>query len=271
LLLLTGILPAVTIFAFAAQRLRFPSTWRRVWMSFLSGTFLAALIAIILELIASIFLDALLRVNTGSLNIDTNNTPQVVGLFITVAVVAPLAEEGFKPTGPFIILWRLSGPAEAFLLGMAAGTGFAIFETVGYIASGNADWVVTAVLRVGAGMATLGWYYLLRGKGITGRYAKGFGCLAYAVVQHGVFNGSTFLQLLPGPIGDLLNQKVWFFGLPMDGSFILAVLLYTAIATVLVLVTNRLRQGTTTPTPVAAPTAAPAPSAQPAPLAGGAH
>lgn len=277
LLVLTGVLPALTVFTFAARRLNFPTTWRRVWLSFLSGTFLAALIAIIVEVIAQLALSALLRADTGSLNVDTNNTNQLIGLFLTVAVVAPLAEEGFKPIGPFIILWRLSGPAEAFLVGMAAGVGFAIFETIGYIGSGAGDWIVVAVLRVGAGflhsvgagMATLGWYYLLRGKGIAGRFAKGFGCLGYAVLQHGLFNGSTFLQLVPGPIGDALNAPVWFFGLPMDGSFVLALVFYAGIATVLVLVTNALRKGTAPPAPTPAPDALPTPAAQPTPAMGG--
>ncbi|MBA3824601.1 MAG: PrsW family intramembrane metalloprotease [Ktedonobacterales bacterium] len=277
LLVLTGILPAVTIFTFAAQRLGFPTTWRRVWLSFLSGTFLAALIAIILEVIAGFALSFLLRADTGSLNVDASNASQVIGLLITVSVIAPLAEEGFKPIGPFIILWRLSGPAEAFLVGMAAGTGFAIFETIGYIGSGVGDWVVIAVLRigagllhsVGAGMATLGWYYLLRGKGVAQRYAKGLGCLAYAVVQHGIFNGSTLLQLVPGPLQDLLSAPVWFFGLPMDGSFVLALVLYAGIATVLVMVTNALRKGASTPTPVPVADVAPTPAAQPTPAIGG--
>ena len=278
LLLLSGILPAITIFTFAAERLRFPTTWRRVWMSYLSGTFLAALLAIIFETIASVVLNSILHADTGTLNVNSNNSSQLIGVFIITAVVAPLVEEGFKPIGPFIVLWRLSGPAEAFLVGMAAGIGFAIFETVGYIGSGAADWIVIAVLRigagllhsVGAGMATLGWYYLLRGKGVAGRFAKGFGCLSYAVLQHALFNGSTFLSLATGPIGKLLNSPVWFFGLPMDGSFILAVVFYVAIASVLVTVTNNLRKGLpTAPAPVEAENLVAPSAAQPWPVMGG--
>ena len=124
-------------------------------------------------------------------------------ILLIFAVVAPLVEEGLKPLGVVFIMRRLRSPAEAFLLGLAAGVGFDMVETIGYIGSGQADWVSVAIQRVGAGllhglgaaMAALGWYYLINGKGVPHRWLKGFGGLAYAVLQHGIFNASNLLGL----------------------------------------------------------------------------
>jgi RsiW-degrading membrane proteinase PrsW (M82 family) len=266
LLMLSGILPALTILAFTSQRLGNPSTWRRVWMSFLSGTFLATLLATITELIAGGFLVALLHVDAVNIQqLNSGNPNQILAVFLLASVVAPLAEEGFKPVGPLTMIGRIRSQAEAFLLGMAAGMGFAIFETIGYIGQGGADWILVAMERVGAGlvhgvgagMATLGWFYLIRGRGITNRYAKGIGCIAYAVLQHGIYNGSTFLALIPGPLGDLLNSPIWFFGLPEQGAIVIPLAIYAGILVVLIRVTGALRSA---PPPAEKPAPAPIPA-----------
>lgn len=252
LILLSGILPAVTIFTLTVQRLHVATTWRRVWMSFLSGMFLATLIAIILEFVADVVLRAALQTNSISVqNLNSNSSgTNILFMGIMLSIVAPLAEEGFKPTGPMTIIGRIGSAGEAFTLGMAAGIGFDIFETTSYIIQGQADWVIVAVERVGAGflhgvgagMAMLGWYYIFRGRGIPHRFIKGLGALLYAVFQHGIFNGANLLVLIPGPIGNALNSPVWFFGLPETGSIYLFVVLYTLIIGVLLTVTHTIRE-----------------------------
>ncbi len=273
LVLLSGILPALGFFTLAAERLGYPSTWRRVWMSYLSGTFLAVLIALVLELVAQVALAIILQAGTGSLsNANPNNGSQILLVFLIISVVAPLVEEGFKPTGPLTIIGRISTPSEAFLLGMAAGIGFAILETTSYITTGSADWIVIAIMRVGAGllhgtgagMATMGWWYLTRGRGVPNRVLKGLGAILYAMLQHGVFNGSALLELVPGPIGQALQQPLWFFGYTETTALLIPFVIYAGILAVLLTVTQTLRRRDT-PT-VAASAPEPATSAM---LAGG--
>jgi RsiW-degrading membrane proteinase PrsW (M82 family) len=277
LLLLAGIMPAVATFTFTAQRLGFPTTWRRVWLSYLSGTFLATLLALILEGIASNLLASFLQTDTGSLVTNANDTNQLIAEVLLAAVVAPIVEEGFKPVGPLVIIGRLRSPAEAFLVGMAAGIGFAILETTGYIGSyGGADWVIVAVERigaslihgVGAGMATMGWYYLFRGRGVPGRFAKGFGGLAYAVAQHAIFNASSYLQALPGSFGDFLNTPISLLGLPERLDIVIPFAIYVAIIFVLVRVTRDLRPTAVPPAESPAP-APPSPTVPDQLAAGG--
>jgi len=147
---------------------------------------------------------------------------------------------------------RLRTPAGAFLMGLGAGCGFAIFESVSiYIGQGQADWIVVALERVGssllhgvgAGMAALGWYYLINGRGVRLRWWRGFGCLAYALFQHGLFNGLALVTSLPGPVSSWLQHPVYIAQLPLDrGSFVFFIY-YAAILTVLIIVTGRLARG----------------------------
>ena len=256
LLILSGALPAFAILAFATWRLRMPSSRRHVWMSLLYGATLAPLLAIILEFIAILVMVNIFGANSSSAatdpsNINPNNPIAVFVLLLTISVAAPVVEEGLKPLGAVLIMRRLRTPASAFLMGLAAGIGFDIFETIGYIGSGEADWVNVSVERlgagllhgVGAGMAALGWYYLINGKGVRLRWLRGVGCITYAVAQHAIFNGSNLIGLAPGPLGQWLSQP-WYIGrLPFDHMAFLFFVYYAIIFGVLIFVTGKLVPG----------------------------
>ncbi len=250
LIVLSGVMPALTILAFTVNRLGNPTTWRRLWMSLLSGMFLATLIALILELTASVVLAIWFANGPGAFNSNIlNNSSSVLFTLLIISVVAPLVEEGFKPIGPVILIGRIRTPAEAFALGLASGIGFNIFETIGYISSGQADWIQVAFERVGAGllhgvgagMATLGWYYIFRGKGVRLRALKGIGAILYAIMQHALFNGSNLLGLVPGPIGNALNYPIYFLGMYETTQIFLFFGIYILIAFMLLKMTGALR------------------------------
>jgi RsiW-degrading membrane proteinase PrsW (M82 family) len=256
----SGLLPALAIFSLTTWRLRMPTTRRHVWMSFFYGLTLAPLLAIIFELVAAIFFTQLLTsfgvpvpVGSGVTNPSTANPNDPVGivlLLLSLSVAAPLVEEGVKPLGAVLLMRRLRTPASAFLMGLAAGIGFDMFETIGYIGQGEADWVGIAIERigagllhgVGAGMAALGWYYLINGKGVRLRWLRGVGGIVYAVLQHAIFNGSNLLNLVPGPIGQWMQQPLYVGRLPLDGGVLLFFGYYVVILGVLIYVTGRLAQ-----------------------------
>jgi RsiW-degrading membrane proteinase PrsW (M82 family) len=256
-------LPSVTILAFTSQRLGNPSTWRHVWLSALNGFFLAALLALILEAILGSITAAILgsSLSTGLQSISSAN---IILTLIVGSVIAPVVEEGVKPIGALIILGRLRGPAEAFLVGMAAGLGFAVFESLGYVGLGSADWPAVALERfgtgllhgIGAGMMTLGFYYLFRGEGVANRYAKGFGAIAYAVLQHSFWNGiQVLLSAVGGPIGNFFQTPFQLVGLPLQGGDAVGLMLYLILIAVLVVVTGRLRNAPQRLTPAVTTTA----------------
>lgn len=152
LVILCGVLPALAIAFFGTRRLGQPTTTRHFWLSFAWGGTAAPLVAAVLELVlgvvAAVILQSLgLHVNSNIINL--NQTPTTTGdtllLLITISVIAPLVEEGLKPLGAVIIMRRLRSPGEAFALGLAAGIGFNIVETIGYIGMNEADWVEVAI------------------------------------------------------------------------------------------------------------------------------
>lgn len=268
------VMPPVAILAFTSQRLGNPSTWRHIWPSVLNGFFLAVLIAVILELLLGTAAAIILKSDLGS----ALQSPSSVNIILTLVVgslIAPLCEESTKPIGAIVILGRLRGPAEAFLVGMAGGLGFAIFESLEYVGLGGADWPSIVIERVGSGllhgtgaaMTALGFYYLFRGAGVARRYLKGFGAIGYALGQHAIWNAlAVLLVIIPGPVGNFMNAPFFLFGLPLQGGDAVFLLLYGAMVTALVIITGRLRgapqhapKATTAAPPAGSPLAPPAP------------
>ncbi len=274
LVALSALLPAIAILAFTSQRLGNPSTWRRVWLSVLTGMFLAVTLSIILE---SIGLVALVLVSRDATISPTGLPNNSLSLVLLLVVVGPVVEEATKPIGALVILGRLRGPAEAFVVGMAGGLGFAVFESAGYISGTQADWVIVAVLRLGAGLlhgtgaglAALGWYYLFRGQGVNRRWLKGVGAIAAAIGQHATWNGAAALvSFISAPSGNPLNMPIWFFGLPLQVGDLITIVLDLGVLAVLLAITGRLRRAPLHPSQ-ATPEAAPAPPRVAAPLGQG--
>jgi len=226
LIILAGSLPAIAVLALGVRRVHFPrsapwsTSWRRFSMAIISGTTLAIVIAGAIELGLVIFVSLVLKVRGFSITNLDQPLPQdtrAVGLvLIVVSVIAPLVEEAVKPLAVVVMIGRMRSAAEAFVLGLACGIGFDLVETSGYIAMGYRDWSYVALQRssagllhgFGAGMVALGWYYLTHGKSNRHRIVLGLGCWAYALLQHAIWNGSSFLQILPAPIGPFLSGNV---------------------------------------------------------------
>jgi hypothetical protein len=129
---------------------------------------------------------------------------------------------------------------------------------------------------VGAGMGALGWYYFINGKGVPQRWLRGIGSLAYAVLQHGIFN-VVVATLIPLLLFQVIQQPfTTVLGPPLDFSIIPIAVYDALILAWLIFITGRLRRSATVApgamTPSAAP-ARPAPGAMPGselqPVAGG--
>jgi RsiW-degrading membrane proteinase PrsW (M82 family) len=220
---LAGILPSLTIVSLGVRRVHFPrsahwpTSWRRFAVALVSGATLAIVLALIFELVLTVVLQKSLGVSV-SLDNPNQQIPQdpksILFLFLLVSVVAPLVEEGVKPLAVVIMIGRIRSAGEAFILGLACGTGFNLIETTGYMGMGYTDWLNTAIERTssgllhgfGAAMVSLGWYYLTHPKESRHRFLLPLGCWGYAVLQHAIWNGSFGLQLLPAPIGPYLDN-----------------------------------------------------------------
>jgi len=215
LIILAALLPALGFLALGTRiihyprRALWPTTWRRFTLSLTSGATLSILLAMILEMVVGYIF--MLQIGIGSDILSQDKLPTDPGklfyLFISLAVVAPVVEELVKPIGTFVMLGRIRSAGEAFIIGLAGGIGFNLVETTMYISQGYNDWLQIALLRsaagllhgFGAAMVSLGVYYLFHPKE-TGKYNHillGILCIAYAIFQHGLWNGSTLLETIP--------------------------------------------------------------------------
>jgi RsiW-degrading membrane proteinase PrsW (M82 family) len=248
LVLLSGIVPALTVLALALRPLESQVSWRRAWLALTSGATLSIAAASLLELLLALALLGVASLSIDPTTFNPNGPSGVAALLVLIAVIAPLVEETVKQISGFFLLPRIKGPQEAFLIGLASGIGFAILETAGYIGTAQADWAGIALGRVGAGllhgmgaaMAGVGWYYLVKGKGVPRRWRIGIGFLAYAYVQHAVFNGGQEALLLI--FKPLQTWHFSFFDLQLDATILYAGALYLIILGIMFLVLRWLRQ-----------------------------
>jgi RsiW-degrading membrane proteinase PrsW (M82 family) len=281
LIAFAAVFPALAILALGDRRLHFPrksrwpTSWRRFTLAIVSGATLSVGLAAVLEFILE-FLLVRSQATNPLLCVDQPNAPncQNPGVYniilIVVAVMAPFIEESVKPLAVIVLIGRIRSAAEAFVLGLAAGIGFNLIETTGYISSGYQDWLNVALTRTvsgllhgfGSAMVALGWYYLTHpGKH---RVLKVAGCWIYAVLQHAIWNGSWGLILLPSPVGSFFkntNVYIGSFSLPSyaivniaEALFMLAFFIY---------MTGRLRTKQTSPSSLATDRASGMPEVEP--------
>lgn len=252
LALLSGAMPALAVLSLGLQRLRPDVSWRRAALALTSGATLAVGVGSVLELVLALALLGAASLNFDPSVLNPNGSFGTIAILILVAVIAPLVEETTKQISGFFLLPRMKGPQEAFLIGLAAGVGFAIVETAGYVGTAQADWVGIALGRVGGGllhgmgaaMAGVGWYYLIRGQGARGRWRIGALFLAYAYLQHAIFNGG---QVLLVQIPALQTWHVDLFDLRFDATSVYAGGLYLIIVGIMLVVIRWLRQSAPVP------------------------
>ena len=131
----------------------------------------------------------------------------VVGILAAIGVIVPLLEEFAKGLAvPLVALTgRRLSRLDGFLLGVAAGAGFALFEGManGVLAlSAPASWAPLMAVRAGTaaihcaatGLAGLGWQAIL----VERRWARGIGLGAAAVALHGAWNLFAGAQAVSG-------------------------------------------------------------------------
>lgn len=169
-----------------------------------------------------------------------------LGVLGMVSGLAPLIEEGVKSLA--VPLMGLAGRRltrlDGFLLGAAAGAGFAIFEGVGNGAAALAipeRWGALMLLRSGAtamhclasGLAGLAWQAILTER----RLARGLGLAVLALALHGVWNAAAVGASLVSTVTAGLGANVRLAGglttvILMGGVAVLALGAAVALAVV---------------------------------------
>jgi hypothetical protein len=153
-------------------------------------------------------------------------SPWAFVLLIDLAVVAPLGEEILKPLGARLL--RPQNRPDAFLLGAAAGAGFAAIENIlyssGWLLSSDA-WIPISVLRssgaalhlLGAGLISVAIFEVRSGHAPRWLLLKTFGI---AAGLHALWNGTIAVSIILFNerylVGEGLTGSAFSWGLTLD-------------------------------------------------------
>lgn len=221
LFFLAAAFPTLGVLAWSSRRLGWPATWRQSAMALVIGSTLSVGLAIVLEATLSILAFELVTpldwlssaasevADSGGLPEPLAMAPFLIPLLIGVALAAPIPEEFAKALAlPLLGRRRVSEERQAFLLGLAAGAGFAILENMlyeGVYAQWEGwSWGGIALLRgIGSvmhplctGLVALGWVRVReRGSGAL------LGAFLAAVLIHTLWNGGFDALLLVSGLG----------------------------------------------------------------------
>ena len=195
-------------------------TWRRAGVAFSSGATVSVLLAIILEILTPFTIlwllldlgDPVLDALEGLVNLLAGGevahaltSPGFLLALFELAVVAPLVEEFAKSLVVLPLLRGTKSRRDVFLLGTAAGAGFAAVENVLYALFGGRYWggillvraLGAAVHPLGTGLMALAWHAILEKENQVLSEKPGFwaGPMALAVGQHALWNGGLVLWI----------------------------------------------------------------------------
>jgi len=208
-------LPPLAAVAWAVNGRPGRLTWRRAGVAFSAGATASVLLAILLEILAPYAilwllldlggpvldaLEGLFDMLAGGEVARVLASPGFLAALFGLAVVAPLAEEFAKPLVVLPLLRRQESRRDTFLLGAAAGAGFAALENLLYALFAGDYWgglllvraLGAAVHPLGAGLTALAWRGLLSRRARARGWVLGF---APAVALHALWNGGLALWL----------------------------------------------------------------------------
>ncbi len=273
--------PALVILAFVGRRTR-AASWRTTVLELSHGALLAPMGALVAELISLLVvlvalsfiaalmpggLDRLVELaanlqdpawieNPQNLARLVLSPPALVAVVLVFVVLTPLIEEFFKGLGVLALGYRLRGPAEAWLWGVACGAGFAVGESLFNGSIALAGWGAVMLMRCAAslmhcmasGVMGLGWQQTLASR----RPWRLLGAYGASTGVHALWNAAAVAVAVPSLVlasdpGALGTQS--FAGVTAMASFVLLVLLTIVMGVTTVLLTNRVRQASAARSP----------------------
>ena len=251
-------LPPLVALTVAARRLDFPTTWRRLFAGLALGVGVSIPLAILLEFaLPAIILAAVLPLRdvvADALDYDSLEeffySPAMVVMLVSLAVVAPIAEELVKPIGALVMARGLRSRSEAFIVGMAGGVAFAAIENMLYQVAGIQTWAGMVTVRaigsvlhpLTAGMLGVAWYDVVHDR--PGARPRLLAVFALSVTLHALWNGG--IALLMTTFGAYyFETRTWevnIFDVGLPGALlVLLILLSLLMWRILWLVTDRVR------------------------------
>lgn len=256
--LVAGLLPPLGAFAWAIQSRAAGETisWRQFLAAFILGSTVSVLLAIGLEILLPFLVVALVEGLFGWLQgaweglvaalageavSQTLTSRGFLVALIELGLVAPLVEEFCKPLVVVPLLARAGSPRQAFLIGAAAGAGFAGLENLLYTGFGHSLWggvvavraIGAAVHPLGSGLVALGWYLYFHSEAPEAdRRQVWLARFGLAAGLHALWNGGSLLllALIRAQFFGLAPAGVDLLGLTLSGVLLLLLLVAGGVA-----------------------------------------
>ncbi|MBN1454535.1 MAG: PrsW family intramembrane metalloprotease [Anaerolineales bacterium] len=228
-------IPIYLVIRIAINRIALGSS-QRVWGVFASGMTLSPMLAVIAEGIVIIFglivfgvylalnpekmsaIERLVNQIQQAPDLDSlvfligpllKNPLTLITALTLLSVFVPVIEETFKSLGVWLVMERLSTPAQGFALGILSGAGFALSESLFASVAADETWGITLTTRaisgamhmLAAGLVGWGIAYARLEK----RYIRLFGLTFLAMLLHGAWNAGAVLSMAGG-VGIMLSM-----------------------------------------------------------------
>lgn len=246
LFLLGAALPTFAVLSWAGKRLSWPATWRQTSLTFLFGSTISVLLVFIMGGLLAIFIYALYPIEGLFYDVGEAGfvermliSPAILVFLLVIALQAPIPEELAKALSlPFYGRSHIQNERQVFLMGLAAGAGFAILENMLYqgIYAQWSGWTwggITLLRGFGSvlhplctGIVALGWY-----RSGNGRWLPLLKAYATAVILHTLWNGGFDpLVYLTGLDSSALGQggyEISIYGLSVQIGLIIYLVAFT--------------------------------------------
>ena len=228
-------IPIYLVIRIATNRISLGSS-QRAWGVFASGMTLSPTLAVIAEGIVIIFglvlfgiylvlnpekmsaIERLVNQIEGAPDLESlvyvvgpllKNPVTLIIALILLSVFVPIIEEIFKSLGVWLVVDRLSSPAQGFALGALSGAGFALSESLFASVGADETWAITLSTRaisgamhvLAAGLVGWGIAYARLEK----RYVRLIGLTFLAMLLHGAWNAGAILSMAGG-VGIMLSM-----------------------------------------------------------------
>ena len=131
-----------------------------------------------------------------------NNPLALIGALALLSVFVPIIEETFKSLGVWLVVDRLSSPAQGFAMGVLSGAGFALAESLFASITPDSAWVMTLSMRAVSGSmhmlvtGLVGWGIAYAR--LEKRYLRLVSMMLLAIFLHGTWNSGAVLTVAGG-------------------------------------------------------------------------
>ncbi|MFZ5911533.1 MAG: PrsW family glutamic-type intramembrane protease [Chloroflexota bacterium] len=186
-----------------------------------------------------------------------NNPLTLLAALLFLSGFVPLIEESAKSLGVWLVVDRLSSPAQGFAMGVLSGAGFALIESLSASMTPDDTWAMTFAARAFSGLMHV------LASGLTGmgvayarleeRYTRLVGLFVLGVLVHSAWNAGAVLTVAGGLRITLANPEIDLPGVLLGLVGLAAIFVMAVVMAVGLIVLNARLRDANPSSPLAQP------------------